>query len=74
MLESCRGRPGFTPAAELALTSMSRLSKPNPVAYLNDAVLGAFIHVPQSETINDLVRYLSTWGGSELRNLDCLLF
>ena len=61
--------------AELpALTPMSRLSKPDPVAYLNDTVLGAFIHVPQSETINHLVRYLSTWGGSELRNLKCLLF
>ena len=53
---------------------MSRLSKPGPIAYLNDTVLGAFVHVPSSETISHLVRYLSTWGGSELRNLECLLF
>ncbi|KIL67701.1 hypothetical protein M378DRAFT_159548 [Amanita muscaria Koide BX008] len=44
---------------------MSRVSKPDTIAYLNDTVLGAFVHVAPSETLNHLLRYLSTWGGSD---------
>ncbi|TRM64399.1 hypothetical protein BD626DRAFT_455718 [Schizophyllum amplum] len=32
---------------------------------INDAVLGAFSHVPPSATVDHLVRVLSTWGGSD---------
>ena len=44
---------------------MSRHSKPMNLARLNDAVLGSFASVPSSSTLDHLVRYLSTWSGSE---------
>ncbi|PFH48755.1 hypothetical protein AMATHDRAFT_64702 [Amanita thiersii Skay4041] len=44
---------------------MSRVSKPGKLSYLNDSVLGAFVHVPPSDTLNHLVRYLSTWSGCD---------
>jgi hypothetical protein len=45
---------------------MSRVSKPLTVARLNDALLGCFVHVNPSATVDHLVRYLGTWSGSEL--------
>jgi len=44
---------------------MSRVSKPSTAAALSDAVLGCFRHAQPSETLNHLVRYLSTWSGSD---------
>ncbi|KAL4249700.1 hypothetical protein ABKN59_006140 [Abortiporus biennis] len=44
---------------------MSRQSKPLTVSRLEDLTLGAFAYVPNSETIDHLVRYLSTWSGSD---------
>lgn len=44
---------------------MSPASKPHTLARLNDITLGSFANVPSSETLNHLVRYLSTWSGSE---------
>ncbi|OJA19974.1 hypothetical protein AZE42_04209 [Rhizopogon vesiculosus] len=44
---------------------MSRASKPYTLARLNDITLGSFANVPPSETLNHLVRYLSTWSGSD---------
>ncbi|KAG1744049.1 uncharacterized protein EDB91DRAFT_1246930 [Suillus paluster] len=44
---------------------MSRASKPYTLAQLNDITLGSFSNVPASETLNHLVRYLSTWSGSD---------
>jgi hypothetical protein len=35
------------------------------LAKLNDAVLGSFALVPSSEILDHLVRYLSTWNGSD---------
>ncbi|KAJ7284857.1 hypothetical protein C8J57DRAFT_1289667 [Mycena rebaudengoi] len=43
---------------------MSR-SKPLTLARLNDAVLGAWGCVPPSETLDHLLRYLSTWSGTD---------
>jgi hypothetical protein len=45
---------------------MSRVSRPLTVARLNDALLGCFVHVKPSATVDHLVRYLGTWSGSEL--------
>ncbi|KAJ6607383.1 hypothetical protein B0H10DRAFT_2072096 [Mycena sp. CBHHK59/15] len=47
---------------------MSR-AKPLTLARLNDLVLGAWSSVPPSETLDHLLRYLSTWSGTELRTL-----
>ncbi|KAG2341769.1 hypothetical protein BDR05DRAFT_964775 [Suillus weaverae] len=44
---------------------MSRASKLHTLARLNDVTLGSFSNVPSSETLNHLVRYLSTWSGSD---------
>ncbi|KAG2067470.1 hypothetical protein BDR04DRAFT_1104991 [Suillus decipiens] len=44
---------------------MSRASKQHALARLNDITLGSFSNVPSSETLNHLVRYLSTWSGSD---------
>jgi hypothetical protein len=35
------------------------------LSLLEDNVLGVFRHVPYSEKLDHLVRYLSTWSGSE---------
>ncbi|KAJ7158843.1 hypothetical protein C8R46DRAFT_402399 [Mycena filopes] len=43
---------------------MSR-SKSLSLARLNDAVLGAWSSVPPSETLDHLLRYLSTWSGTD---------
>ncbi|TCD63337.1 hypothetical protein EIP91_005656 [Steccherinum ochraceum] len=47
------------------LTAMSRQSKPLTLARIEDLTLGAFAFVPSSETINHLIRYLSTWSGTD---------
>ncbi|KAJ7022627.1 hypothetical protein C8F04DRAFT_1137596 [Mycena alexandri] len=39
--------------------------KPLSLARLNDAVLGAWGSVPPSETLDHLLRYLSTWSGTD---------
>ncbi|KAF7972476.1 hypothetical protein HWV62_17900 [Athelia sp. TMB] len=44
---------------------MSRQSKSRTLARLSDVTLGAFALVPSSETLDHLVRYLSTWSGSD---------
>lgn len=46
---------------------MSRLAKGGALAHISDATLGAFALVPPSEFLNNLVRFLSTWSGTELR-------
>ncbi|KAJ7637636.1 hypothetical protein DFH06DRAFT_1218750 [Mycena polygramma] len=43
---------------------MSR-SKPVTLARINDTVLGAWSLVPPSETLEHLLRYLSTWSGTD---------
>lgn len=45
---------------------MPLLSTPFTLAKLNDSILGAFALVPQSQELDHVVRYLSTWSGSEL--------
>lgn len=44
---------------------MSRPSKPLTLSRIEDLTLGSFAFVPTSETIDHLVRYLSTWSGSD---------
>ncbi|PPQ69186.1 hypothetical protein CVT25_006964 [Psilocybe cyanescens] len=44
---------------------MSRFSKPLTAARLNDAILGSFALVKPSHTLDHLIRYLSTWSGSD---------
>ncbi|KAH8100990.1 hypothetical protein BXZ70DRAFT_892779 [Cristinia sonorae] len=44
---------------------MSRLAKPLTLAKLEDLTLGSFAFVPTSETIDHLIRYLSTWSGTD---------
>ncbi|KAH9949994.1 hypothetical protein B0H21DRAFT_46745 [Amylocystis lapponica] len=44
---------------------MSRSAKALTLSRLEDLTLGSFAFVPSSETVNHLVRYLSTWSGSE---------
>lgn len=41
------------------------MSHAHAIAQLNDATLGAFAFVPSSETLDHLVRYLSTWSGTD---------
>ncbi|KAK7033057.1 TPR-region domain-containing protein [Favolaschia claudopus] len=43
---------------------MSR-SKPLNLARLNDAVLGSWSSVPPSKTLDHLLRFLSTWSGTD---------
>ncbi|KAF7374962.1 TPR-REGION domain-containing protein [Mycena sanguinolenta] len=45
---------------------MSR-SKPLTLARLNDSILGIWGIAPQSQSLDHLLRYLSTWSGTELR-------
>ncbi|KAI8980027.1 hypothetical protein BD414DRAFT_420869 [Trametes punicea] len=45
---------------------MAGQSKPLTLARLEDLTLGSFALVPPSETLDHLVRFLSTWSGSEL--------
>ncbi|KAF8525899.1 peroxisomal biogenesis factor 11 [Hysterangium stoloniferum] len=40
-------------------------SRPFTLAKLNDIILGAFANVPESQTLDHAVRYLSTWSGSD---------
>jgi hypothetical protein len=40
-------------------------SKPLTADRIEDMTLGAFSNLPPSETLNHLIRYLSTWSGSE---------
>ncbi|KAJ7104287.1 hypothetical protein B0H15DRAFT_809356 [Mycena belliarum] len=44
---------------------MSSRSKGLTVGRLNDNILGAWSFVPPSETLDHLIRYLSTWSGSD---------
>ncbi|EIN10034.1 hypothetical protein PUNSTDRAFT_102011 [Punctularia strigosozonata HHB-11173 SS5] len=44
---------------------MPRTSKAINPSNLSDSVLGCFAIVPPSETLDHLVRYLSTWSGSD---------
>lgn len=44
---------------------MSRSKAGANIARLNDLTLGAFSSVQPSETLDHLIRYLSTWSGSE---------
>ncbi|KAL4072706.1 hypothetical protein V8B97DRAFT_1870310 [Scleroderma yunnanense] len=44
---------------------MSRVSKVNAIARMSDLTLGAFAFVPSSATLDHLVRYLSTWSGTD---------
>lgn len=44
---------------------MSRVSRVNAITLLSDSTLGAFAFVPSSATLDHLVRYLSTWSGTE---------
>ncbi|KAF8511510.1 peroxisomal biogenesis factor 11 [Gautieria morchelliformis] len=46
-------------------TTMPLPSRPFTLAKLNDSVLGAFALVPESQTLDHVVRYLSTWSGSD---------
>lgn len=41
------------------------MSHAHAIARLNDATLGAFALFPPSETLDHLVRYLSTWSGTD---------
>ncbi|KAI6042587.1 hypothetical protein EDC04DRAFT_3108713 [Pisolithus marmoratus] len=41
------------------------MSRAHTVARLSDATLGAFAFVPSSATLDHLVRYLSTWSGTD---------
>ncbi|KAJ7363953.1 hypothetical protein DFH08DRAFT_930060 [Mycena albidolilacea] len=43
---------------------MSR-SKPLTLARLNDAILGSWSLVPPSETLDHLLRFISTWSGTD---------
>ncbi|KAI0950776.1 hypothetical protein AcW1_010357 [Taiwanofungus camphoratus] len=44
---------------------MSRQSKVLTSSRLEDLTLGSFAFIPSSETLDHLVRYLSTWSGSD---------
>ncbi|KZT01383.1 uncharacterized protein LAESUDRAFT_731234 [Laetiporus sulphureus 93-53] len=44
---------------------MSRPSKMLTLSRIEDLTLGSFAFVPTSETLDHLVRYLSTWSGSD---------
>ncbi|CCL99302.1 uncharacterized protein FIBRA_01318 [Fibroporia radiculosa] len=44
---------------------MSRSSKSLTLSRIEDLTLGSFAFVPTSETVDHLVRYLSTWSGSD---------
>ncbi|KAI0648977.1 hypothetical protein C8Q79DRAFT_484418 [Trametes meyenii] len=44
---------------------MAGQSKPLTLSRLEDLTLGAFANVPSSETLDHLVRFLSTWSGSD---------
>ena len=41
-------------------------SKPLTLARIEDLTLGAFANLQPSQTLDHLVRFLSTWSGSEL--------
>lgn len=41
-------------------------SKPLTLARIEDLTLGAFSNLQSSPTLDHLVRFLSTWSGSEL--------
>ncbi|KAI0775073.1 hypothetical protein BD413DRAFT_292811 [Trametes elegans] len=44
---------------------MAGQSKPLTLARIEDLTLGAFAFLPASETLDHLVRFLSTWSGSD---------
>ncbi len=47
------------------MSQSTKSNKPFSLSRLEDATLGAFALVPSSQTLDHLVRYLSTWSGSE---------
>ncbi len=51
------------------ILARGNMSKPLTLARLEDLTLGAFAFLPRSETLDHLVRFLSTWSGSESVNL-----
>jgi hypothetical protein len=44
---------------------MAKSYKPLSADRVEDMTLGAFGNLPPSKTLNHLIRYLSTWSGSE---------
>ena len=46
-------------------TAMANSCKPLTIDRIEDLTLGAFGNLRPSETLNHLIRYLSTWSGSE---------
>ncbi|KAF8440387.1 hypothetical protein L210DRAFT_3539526 [Boletus edulis BED1] len=44
---------------------MSCLAKGSALAHISDTTLGAFAFVPPSEVLNHLIRFLSTWSGTD---------
>ena len=54
----------------LCTTTMSAVSsKPLTLARIEDLTLGSFAFLQPSETLDHLVRFLSTWSGSELSTM-----
>ena len=45
--------------------TMTNTYKPLTIDRIEDLTLGAFGNLRPSETLNHLIRYLSTWSGSE---------
>ena len=45
--------------------TMANTCKPLTADRIEDMILGAFGNLRPSETLNHLIRYLSTWSGSE---------
>ncbi|KAG9315007.1 hypothetical protein JVU11DRAFT_4118, partial [Chiua virens] len=44
---------------------MSRFAQASSLAQISDATLGVFASVPPSETLDHLIRFLSTWSGTD---------
>lgn len=49
--------------------TMAKTCKSLTADRIEDMTLGAFSNLPPSETLNHLIRYLSTWSGSEYEYL-----
>lgn len=45
--------------------TMANTCKPITAGRIEDMILGSFGNLRPSETLNHLIRYLSTWSGSE---------
>jgi len=65
-LTSNHDSPQLTPTASSPLTAMAPpTSKSLKLQKVEDKVLGAFSMAPTSDVLDHLVRYLSSWRGSE---------